>query len=79
MVDMNVIMLEGIGLYIVLGIVLFMVVAISALAWSGIRQDEKIEILTDRLHDADIRNTELNRENMRYKLKYGALDPGKEP
>ena len=64
-VDMNVIMLEGVGLYIVLGIVLFMMVAIAVLAWSGIRQDEKIETS----------NIVLHRENFRYRLKFGALDP----
>lgn len=78
MVDMNVIILDGLGLYIALAIVLFMIVAIAALAWSGIKQDEKIDILTHRLHEADNRNRDLNRENMRYKLKFGALDPGKE-
>lgn len=76
MVDMNVIVLEGVGLYIALAIVLFMVISIAALAWSGIKQDEKIEILTEQLHIADNLNRDLNRENMRYKLKYGALDVG---
>lgn len=78
MVDMNVIMLEGIGLYIALAIVLFMVVAIAALAWSGIRQDKKIEMLQTELKQAEISNVALNRENLRYKLKHGALDSGNE-
>lgn len=76
MVDMNVIVLEGIVIYIALAIVLLMMISVAVLAWSGIKQDEKIEILTARLHDADNRNRELNRRNMRYKLKYGDLEVG---
>ena len=76
MVDMNVIVLEGIVIYIALAIVLLMMISIAVLAWSGIKQDEKIEILTARLHDADNCNRELNRRNMRYKLKYGDLEVG---
>lgn len=78
MVDMNVIVLEGIGLYIVLAIVLFMMISIAALAWSGIKQDEKIEILREQLFEERERNINLNHDNMRYKLKCGALNPGKE-
>ena len=74
MVDMNVIVLEGIGLYIVLGIMLFMVIAVLVLATAGIKQDEKIEILTDRLHEVENSNRELNRKNLHYKLKYGELN-----
>ncbi len=79
MVDMNVIVLEGIGLYIVLAIFLFMTIAASLLAWSGIRQDEKNEILREQLFEEREKNIKLNHDNMRYKLKYGELDPGKEP
>ncbi len=78
MVDMNVIVLEGIGLYIVLAIVLFMMISIVALAWSGIKQDEKIEILREQLFEERERNINLNHDNMRYKLKFGALNSGKE-
>ena len=74
MVDMNVIILEGIGLYIVLAIILFMMVAIAVLAWSGIRQDEKMEMLNAELTSLKISNNNLNGENWRYRLKYGALD-----
>ena len=74
MVDMNVIMLEGIGLYIVLAIILFMMVAIAVLAWSGIRQDEKMEMLNAELTSLKISNNNLNGENWRYRLKFGALD-----
>lgn len=78
MEDINVIVLEGIGLYIVLAIVLFMMISIAALAWSGIKQDEKIEILREQLFEERERNINLNHDNMRYKLKCGALNPGKE-
>ena len=76
MLDMNVIVLEGIGLYIVLAILLFMVISITALAWSGIKQDEKIEIISECLKEKEIRCIELNRENFHLKLKYGELEVG---
>ena len=76
MVDMNVIMLEGIGLYIVLAILLFMVAAITALACSGIKQDEKNEILREQLFEEREKNIKLNHANMRLKLKYGELKVG---
>lgn len=77
-VDMNVIMLEGVGLYIVLAIILFMVVALAVLAWSGIRQDEKMEMLRAELKQVETSNIVLHRENFRYRLKFGALDSGNE-
>ena len=76
MLDMNVIVLEGIGLYIVLAILLFMVISITALAWSGVKQDEKIEIISECLKEKEIRCIELNRENFYLKLKYGELEVG---
>lgn len=79
MVDMNVIILDGIALYIALAIVLFMIVAIAALAWSGIKQDEKIEMLNAEITSLKARNVALNHEKFYYKLKYGEFDPGKEP
>ncbi len=78
MVDMNVIVLDGVGLYIALAIVLFMVVAIAALSWSGIRQDEEIKMLNAKITSLKVRNAVLNRENLGYKLKGGELDPSKE-
>lgn len=74
MIDMNVIMLEGIGLYIVLAIVLFMIIAICALSYAGINDDRKIEELQAQLMDEREKNIELNHANFYLKLKYGALD-----
>lgn len=76
MVDMNVIMLEGLGLYIALAILLFMVISITALAWSGIKQDEKIEVLSELLKEKEISFIEVKRENIRLKLKCGELEVG---
>ena len=73
-VDMNVIILEGVALYIVLGIVLFMMISIAALASSGIKQDAEIQELNEEIVRLNVSNTNLVNENWRYRLKYGALD-----
>ena len=77
-VDMNTIILEGVGLYIVLAIILFMIISIAALAWSGIRQDEKIEMLNAEITQLKLSNNKLNGENWHYRLKFGVLDSRKE-
>ncbi len=76
MVDMNTIILEGAGLYIALAIILFMMISIAALAWSGIKQDEKMQELTNEIRSVERSNTRLIGENWRYRLKYGELDKG---
>lgn len=76
MVDMNVIVLEGVGLYIVLAIVLFMAVAALVLAWSGVKRDEKIEELQYTLREVECSNTRLIIENWHYRAKFGSLDVG---
>lgn len=73
-VDMNVIILEGVALYIVLGIVLFMMIFIVALVSSGIKQDEEIKELNEEIVRLNVSNTNLINENWRYRLKFGALD-----
>ena len=74
MVDMNVIMLEGIVLYIVLAIFLFMAIAALVLAWSGVKQDEKIEELQHTIREVECSNTRLIIENWHYRAKFGPLD-----
>lgn len=74
MIDMNVIVLEGVGLYIVLGIVLFMVISVLVLAFAGIKQDEKIEMLNAEITHLNLSNDSLARENFRYRLKYGSFN-----
>ena len=74
MVDMNVIVLEGIVLYIVLGIVLFMVISVLVLAFAGVKQDEKIDMLNAEVTHLNQSNNTLSRENFRYRLKYGSFD-----
>ena len=77
-VDMNVIVLEGMGLYIVLGIILLMAIGICALAYAGIADDRKIEMLNAEIMQLKLSNNKLHGENWHYRLKYGELDPGKE-
>lgn len=73
-VDMNVIILEGVALYIALAIFLFFAIAALVLAWSGVKQDTEIKELNEEIVRLNVSNTNLINENWRYRLKFGALD-----
>lgn len=72
------IVLEGAALYIFIAIILAMTLALCVLCWSGIYQDQRIEILQAQLEDEKEKVAALNHANFRLKLKYGALNPEKE-
>ncbi len=74
MVDANLIVLEGIGLYIVLAIILLVSIYVILLAKAGIKDDDKIEKLQKEVRKLEQSNTALINENWRYRLKFGVLD-----
>ncbi len=78
---MNVIVLEGIGLYIVLGIILFMAIVSFVLAITSITTEQEIEDLQLKLEAERKKNTELQvaygRLDLKYKLKSNLLESDK--
>lgn len=74
MVDANLLVLDGIGLYIVLAIILLVSIYVVMLAVAGIRDDEKIDKLQKEVKELEQSNTVLINENWRYRLRFGALD-----
>lgn len=77
-VDMNVIVLEGVGLYIVLGIILFTAIASCVLAITSIATERKVEDLQLQLDAEREKNTKLQvaygRLDFKYKLKSNLLE-----
>ena len=74
MIDANLIVLDGIGLYIVLAIILLVSIYVVLLAVAGIKDDERIDKLQKELRQLEVSNTALINENWRYRLKFGVLD-----
>lgn len=73
---MNYILLEGFEIYVFL----FLIIALTLIGLIGIiaaiKSDNKAERLKDQLYEEREKNIELNRDNMRFKLKYGELKAG---
>ncbi len=74
MVDVNLIVLDGIGLYIALVIILLVSIYVVLLAVAGINDDDKIEKLQKEVRKLEQSNTALINENWQYRLKFGVLD-----
>lgn len=72
----NYILLEGIEIYVFL----FLFLTLTAIAFigitTGIKHDMRYDSLRDRLEDTELELLDLNRENMRLKLKCGELKVG---
>lgn len=77
MVDMNVIVLDGVGLYIALAIVLLMMIFSTALACAGLSDDKKLAELQAALDAEREKNTELQvaygQLSIKYKIKFNQL------
>lgn len=72
----NYIVLEGIEIYVFIFLVLTLAsIGLIGLA-VGIKHDARYEQIKDELGFAELRAIELNRENLRLKLKCGELKAG---
>ena len=81
-VDMNTIILEGVGLYIFLAIFLLFAIACLVLAYSGIvgdqRRDELLAALDYEREQKAAQQVAYNQLKIKYQLKCKELDPGTE-
>ncbi len=76
--DMNVIVLQGVGFYIFLAIVLFLAVSALLALLSSLALDKKCEDLQLQLEVEKRKSERLNRDYLFLKLKSGGLEPHQE-
>lgn len=72
----NYILLEGIEVYVFVFLLLTLVTIGFIGIITGIKHDMRYDRLRDELEDAELKLLDLNRENMRLKLKHGELKVG---
>lgn len=72
----NYILLEGIEIYVFVFLLLTLVAIGLIGIITGIKHDVRYDRLRGELEDAELKLLDLNRENMRLKLKHGELKVG---
>lgn len=72
----NYILLEGLTLYAFLFITLTIIIIGFIGFVVAIKRDERLEEMREELFEERSKVIALNRENMRFKLKYGELEGG---
>lgn len=72
----NYILLEGIEIYVFVFLLLTLVAIGLIGIITGIKHDVRYDRLRGELEDAELKLLDLNRENMRLKLKHGELKAG---
>lgn len=72
----NYILLEGIEIYVFMFLILTFVVIGCVGLITGIKHDMRYDRLRDELESTKLKLINLNRENMRLKLKHGDLKVG---
>lgn len=70
------VVLEGFVFYFFVALIVIMEIMALIAIVAGCKRDEKIKKLQIQNKQLEISNTKLINENWRYRLKFGALDPG---